>query len=305
MAAEIGNAAIVERLIKAGADANKALPGGETPLMTAARAGDVNVVKLLLAHGADANAKESTRDQTACMWPAAQGNTDVAKTRIEVGGDVKARSTEMKASHAQGFVWGRKNIDINERLQMFTAFLFAVRGGHVDAARLLLDAGSDVNDKGPDGTSALHIASINAHWALASMLVDRGADPNAESPGGTALHQIASVRSAKTLVKAGGIPPPVVTGTMTAMDLVMNLVAHGANVNARITKPQKTNYGTRPGTQVGLTPLLLATIPADPEYMRVLLASGADAKLMTNNHTNFLMMSAGLGLNALLGDDED
>jgi len=79
---------------------------------------------------------------------------------------------------------------------MFTPFLFAVRGGHVDAARLLLDAGSDVNDKGPDGTSALHIASINAHWALASMLVDRGR-PNAESPGGTALHQIASVRSAR------------------------------------------------------------------------------------------------------------
>jgi len=33
--------------------------------------------------------------------------------------------------------------------------------------------------------------------------------------------------------------------------------------------------------------MLLATIPADPEYMRVLLASGADPKLMTNNHTNF------------------
>ncbi len=39
LACENGNAAIVERLLTAGADVNQALPGGETPLHTAARTG--------------------------------------------------------------------------------------------------------------------------------------------------------------------------------------------------------------------------------------------------------------------------
>jgi ankyrin repeat protein len=305
MAAENGNTAIVERLLKAGADPNATLPGGETALMTAARAGDVSVLKVLLVHGANVNAKESTRDQTALMWAAAQGNDDAVKLLVEVGAEVNARSTELKTFHENAYVSGRKNADSPERLPMFTPFLFAVRGGHIKSAEILLDKGANVNDKAPDGTSALHIACINAHWELAGMLVDHGADVNVESPGGTVLHEIADVRAAKTLVKAGGLPPPEGSGTMTAMELVQKVVAHGGNVNARITKPQKVTYGTRPGPQVGLTPLLLTTIPADPEYMRVLLAAGADPKLTTNNHTNFLMMSAGLGLNALLADDQD
>ena len=40
-----GNAAIVERLLVAGADANTALPGGETVLMTAARTGSTEAVQ--------------------------------------------------------------------------------------------------------------------------------------------------------------------------------------------------------------------------------------------------------------------
>ena len=45
---------------------------GETALMTAARTGKVDAVKVLLAHGADVNFKESRRGQTALMWAAAE-----------------------------------------------------------------------------------------------------------------------------------------------------------------------------------------------------------------------------------------
>jgi ankyrin repeat protein len=305
MAAENANAQVSNRLLKGGADPNMALPGGETPLMTAARAGSVDVLRVLLAHGANPNAKERTRDQTAMMWAAAEGNSEAVKLLIDAGAEVNSRSSEQEAFHENAFVAGRQDADLNNRLAMFTPFLFAVRGGHLEAAQILLRAGANVNDKAPDGTTALHIACINAHWELAAMLLDHGADPNTESPGGTALHIIAHVRAAKTLVKLGGLPPPEGAGSLTAMDLVRQLVAHGARVNARITRPRKVNYGARPGPQVGLTPLLLTTIPADPEYMRALLAAGADPTLTANNHTTFLMMAAGVGLSALLGDDED
>ncbi len=48
-----------ELLLKAGADPNLALPGGETPLMTAARTGALGAVKALLAQGAAVDAKDA------------------------------------------------------------------------------------------------------------------------------------------------------------------------------------------------------------------------------------------------------
>ncbi len=47
---------MIDMLLKAGADPKANLPGGQTILMTAARTGNADAVKLLLAHGGDPNA---------------------------------------------------------------------------------------------------------------------------------------------------------------------------------------------------------------------------------------------------------
>ena len=53
--------------------------------------------------------------------------------------------------------------------EMIQALPPAVRcsGGHIDAIKVLLDAGADVNDTTPNGMPALHLAINNAHWELA------------------------------------------------------------------------------------------------------------------------------------------
>jgi ankyrin repeat protein len=56
-----GSAPMIELLLKAGADANTVLPEGETALMTAARTGDVNAVKALIAHGLMSTSKKAAR----------------------------------------------------------------------------------------------------------------------------------------------------------------------------------------------------------------------------------------------------
>jgi ankyrin repeat protein len=63
--------------------------------------------------------------------------------------------------------------------------MHAARQGALEAGEAI--AGSpqiDLNVVDPDGTTALVVAIINAHYDFASMLLDKGADPNvADSTG--------------------------------------------------------------------------------------------------------------------------
>jgi uncharacterized protein len=270
LAATNGNATIVQRLIAAGADVNGVTPGGETALMMAARTGDPETIKALLTHGAMVEAKEGWRGQTALMWAATENNAAAIRLLVEAGADVKTKSTGGS----------------------FSAFLFAVRGGHIDAARALLDSGANVNERLSDGMSALVLALYNAHFELAAFLLDRGADPNAAEQGWTALHQVAWSRRPN---RGFNMPGAVPTGRIDSLELVRKLVAKGANVNARMTKePRDGNRNML--NRIGATPFVMAAKSADVPLMRVLLESGADPKIKTNDGTSALMAAAGVGV---------
>jgi ankyrin repeat protein len=88
----------------------------------------------------------------------------------------------------------------------YTPLLFAVREGRIAAVKALLQAGAEVQTtpvggrrtvpaKSPrPGTSALILATLNAHYELGRVLLDAGANPNADGPGYTALHAVTWVR---------------------------------------------------------------------------------------------------------------
>ena len=84
---------MVEKLVQAGANPHAAQATGETVLMTCARGGVVDAVTPLLARAADVNATEASRGQTALMWAAWEGHTEVVGALIEHGADVHGRTT--------------------------------------------------------------------------------------------------------------------------------------------------------------------------------------------------------------------
>lgn len=281
-----GNGAMIGLLLEAGADANTALAGGETALMTTARTGSLEGVKLLMAHGADVNAKASGRGQTALMWAASEGHSQVVQTLLESGAQVNARS-------AGGF----------------TPFLFAVRDGRLDVARRLLAAGANVHDAvptdnrprpagtgsgRPTGLNAFLLAIANAHYEIALTLVDSGADPNMAPQGWTALHQITAVR--KVGLYGSNDPAPEGSGTIDSLEFVRQLVARGADVNARATR--RPPLGTTALNTTGATPFLLAARTADVALMRELVKLGADPLMPNGDNTTPLMVAAGVGTNS-------
>ena len=270
LAAENGNAAMVSTLLESGADPNTALPEGETTLMTAARTGDVATLAALIAAGADVNAREGWKGQTALMWAAHENNGPAVGALLAAGAERDARSSAGD----------------------FSALLFAVRAGAIDAAGSLLAAGADVNEILLDGTSALVLAVTNAHYELAALLLARGADPNAAKQGWTALHQIAWSRRWNM---GFNLPGPAQTGNLDSLELVRQLAAAGANVDARQTK-EPIDGNRNKLSRIGATPFLLAAKSCDVALMRTLLELGADPSIKTEQGTTALMAAAGVGI---------
>src|SRR6185295_446316 len=117
-------------------------------------------------------------------------------------------------------------------------------------------------------------------------------DTNAAAQGWTALHQIAWSRRPN---RGFNLPGAVPTGNIDSLELVRKLVAHGANVNARMTKePRDGNRNMM--NRLGSTPFLMAAKTADVPLMRVLLDAGADPKIKANDGTSAIMVAAGVGV---------
>ena len=269
LAAENGSTAFIELLLGAGADPDAATPEGETALMTVSRTGRTDAVKILLGRGADPNRAEGWRGQTALMWASAENNLAAAEALLAGGANVHARSSGG-----------------------FSPLMFAVRAGYRDMTRLLVEAGASPEETLFDGTSALVLATKNGHYELGAYLLDAGADPNADDQGWTALHEIKWTRRPNL---GFNNPPPIVTGSMTDLKFARKLAAHGADLNARMTKEPNNRY-RNVLNRIGSTPFLLAAKAADVEMMRLLVELGADPLLPNEDGTTPLMVAAGVGI---------
>ena len=297
-----GSVPMVDLLLRAGANPNAARPAGGTALMMAARSGDATVLRRLIAAGADIDAATSS-GHTALMWAVAERHTRAVTLLAEVGADVQAR-TAVYTPRARTIV---REANVLSRFEAvnpaglprdgdrdpprpeggFTPLLYAILAGDASNVRVLLSAGANVDDAGPDGVTGLMLALIKRHEETALLLLDAGADPSPAEAGFAALH-LASA-----------------TGSLAVAEA---LLARGADPDVRLRRPQRLTNAfeigvfTSPGsgrlTQIGSTPFMVAAKSADARMMRLLAEAGADPHLTTADGTTALMLAAGLGKRA-------
>ncbi len=180
-----GGSAVVKFLVEKGADISAADSAGTTPLLAATEANDMSSVTFLLQNGAAVDTpgffyEGAVAGQTALMNASAHGNVDLMKMLLAKGANVNTITAEKGMEVKNGPIalgsytpllmtatYGSPaavellldaGAKVNQQdVRGMTPLMLAVASDHADArvVRLLLDKGADANIKSKLGESAL------------------------------------------------------------------------------------------------------------------------------------------------------
>jgi len=161
---------IASLLISRGADVNAAPANGYTPLHDAAFGGYAKIASLLVGHGANVYAADK----------AGKIPLDVA---VEKGhGELVPLLKPLHVAAAGGDFSGvkailernPKSLDARDE-RGWSSLHLAVKNGHLEIVKLLIDRGADINARGPFGITPLRAARANNRNEAAACLVEKGA----------------------------------------------------------------------------------------------------------------------------------
>ena len=275
-AIELHSANVIDALLGAGADPNKADSGGETPLMEACRSGRAdaaNLVRLLARHGGDPHLKGA--NDTSAFRVAMQSGDQTLLTFLMAGSG--GRSTES------------------------ASLISAVQEGDIQRVAQLLDAGLDIDGTDADGRTPLHHAAAAGHYRLVEKLVRIGASVDARAQDSTtplgAAAEAGHTDVVRLLKLAGadvsrpqglGRTPLIVSSRLWDSAMVHLLLELGADSGER---DRAEGTALMAAVQALLdremTPQAEATV-------RVLLDAGADPNALNDDRQSALMLLAGI-----------
>jgi ankyrin repeat protein len=222
---------------------------GDNPLVTAAKNGDVQSVRALIAKRADVNVPGND-GSSALLWAAYNGEVEMTRALLAAGAVVDMANRYgvtplLQASRAGDTAVMQVLLEAGAKPTRWnpegeTPLMAASRAGRVDAVRLLLSRGSLVNAADPvQEQTALMWAAAEGHVEVIDALLTAGADPGAKAhvttledrkhadhPTGGFTALMFAVRNghegaAKALIKGGANPKLANGDNVTAMNIAI------------------------------------------------------------------------------------
>jgi ankyrin repeat protein len=206
---------------------------GWTGLHTAARQGHVDVVRLLLEHGANPNAREAGDNTYPLHWAAAHAHLETVRVLLDAGSDVhgigdvheldvigwasifRAPGDDPALMDDSRRAVLSLLIDRGARHHVFSA----IAAGDLDAIQQLAEQDPEALDRRmsrfEQGQTALHFAMSRHRYDILDLLIELGADLEATDTSGRSALAVAMLRGDREAMRrlhAGGAKPPAAGG---------------------------------------------------------------------------------------------
>lgn len=296
-AAIIGNPDVIKRLLDAGAEADERGADDQTALMIIARTPNIAAAKVLLAAGADVNAVEQWRGQSALMWATAQNQAEMVKFLLAEGADPDAQSL---ANNWERQVTAEPRMKILPA-GGFTPLLYAAREGCTLCTQYLIEAGAQLNKTDPEGITPLVMANLNARWDSAKLLLEAGADPDKwDIYGRSPLYTAVDYNTLPHGGRPDRLSADLTT-SFEIITLILDKGAN-PNLQLKLFPPYRSlgaDRGADSLLRTGSTALARAARGGDIQATRLLIERGANVELGNEDDVTPLMVAAGARANAI------
>lgn len=254
--------------------------------------GHRDVLKLLLDHGADIDARDISSGRTPLQIASIHGHLDAVRFLLDEGADINLQC------HGEAMICSQLGDKMESFKDYEDALQCAAAAAQEQVAQLLVARGADVNAITSGGKSALYAAAEMGNPNIVRLLIDNGARVGSR-PGAKGVLQAAASKGHREIVQLliargadvnglshDGRSALYAAAESAELDTVKFLIDNGADIHSRPTR--------------ALSALHSAARMGHARTVQLLLDSGMDVDGHSDDGTTALHVAAAEGMQGVI-----